>query len=109
NLRRMGARAMLGLGRTGSSMSNGSGDYAIAFSVAPENRICPGEALRATRVLSNDAMSPLFQAVIEATEEAIYNALFMARTMTGRGGRTVEALPVERVLEMLRRQGVPYA
>lgn len=105
NLRRLGARAMLGLGRTGSAMSNGSGDYAIAFSVAPENRIHPGEMLRATRVLSNDAMSPLFQAVVEATEEAIYNALFMATPMTGRGGRTVEALPVEQVMEILRRHG----
>lgn len=105
NLRRLGARAMLGLGRTGSAMSNGSGDYAIAFSVAPENRIRPGEALRATRVLSNDAMSPLFQAAVEATEEAIYNALFMATTMTGRDGRTIEALPVERVVDILRRRG----
>ncbi len=105
NLRRLGARSMLGLGRTGSSMSNGSGDYAIAFSVAPENRIRSGETLRATRLLSNDAMSPLFQAAVEATEEAIYNALFKAATMTGRGGRTVEALPIERVLEILRRHG----
>ena len=105
NLRRLGARAMLGLGRTGSSMSNGSGDYAIAFSVAPENRTRPDETLRTTRALSNEAMSPLFQAVVEATEEAIYNALFMATTMTGRGGRTVEALPVERVGDILRRRG----
>ena len=105
NLRRLGARAMLGLGRTGSSMSNGSGDYAIAFSVAPENRIRPGEALWTMRALSNDAMSPLFQAAVEATEEAIYNALLTATTMTGRGGRTVEALPLERVLEILRRHG----
>ena len=96
---------MLGLGRTGSSMSNGSGDYAIAFGVAPENRMRPGETLRTSRVLSNEAMSPLFQAAVEATEEAIYNALFTATTMTGRGGRTVEALPVERVLEILRRHG----
>jgi D-aminopeptidase len=107
NLRRLGARAMLGLGRTGSSMSNGSGDYAIAFSVAPENRIRPGDALRTMRVLSNDAMSPLFQGVVEATEEAIYNALFTATTMTGRGGQTVEALPIARVMEILRRHGVP--
>ncbi len=107
NLRRIGARAMLGLGRTGSAMSNGSGDYAIAFSAAVENRIRPGETLSAARVMSNDAMSPLFQAVVEATEEAIYNALLMARTMTGRGGRTVEALPVGRVVEILRRQGAP--
>jgi len=106
NLRRLGARAMLGLGRTGSVMSNGSGDYAIAFSAAIENRIRPGEALRTTRVLSNEAMSPLFEAVVEATEEAIYNALFKATKMTGRGGRTVEALPVEQVLEILRRRAM---
>lgn len=105
NLRRLGARAMLGVGRTGSAMSNGSGDYAIAFSVAVENRIRSDEALRTTRGLSNEAMSPLFQAAVEATEEAIYNALFNATTMTGRSGRTVEALPVERVMEILRRAG----
>ena len=105
NLRRLGARAMLGVGRTGSAMSNGSGDYAIAFSVAVENRIRPDEALRTTRGLSNEAMSPLFQAAVEATEEAIYNALFRAVTMTGRGGRAIEALPVERVMEVLRQTG----
>ena len=105
NLRRLGARAMLGLGRTGSAMSNGSGDYAIAFSVAPENRIRPGEALRTMRVLSNDAMSPLFQAVIEATEEAIYNSLFRATTVIGKDKRTVEALPIEQTLTILRKYG----
>jgi D-aminopeptidase len=107
NLRRLGARAMLGVGRTGSSMSNGSGDYAIAFSVAVENRIRPDQTLATTRMLSNEAMSPLFEAAVEATEEAIYNALLKATTMSGRGGRTVEALPVERVMEILRRHGIP--
>lgn len=92
NLKRMGARAMLGLGRTGSAGSNGSGDYAIAFSTAST----PGA------LVSNDAMSPLFLAVIEATEEAIYNSLFRATTMTG-NGHTVEALPIDRTLEVLRR------
>ncbi len=92
NLQRMGARTMMGLARTGSSGSNGSGDYAIAFSTAraPE------------RWLSNDEMSPLFLAAIESTEEAILNSLFKARTMTG-NGRTVEALPVDKALELLRR------
>jgi D-aminopeptidase len=104
----MAARAMLGLGRTGASGSNGSGDYVIAFSSAPEVRIrATGAAAtyepRATKLLSNDAMSPLFLAVVEATEEAIYNSLFRAQTMTGRGGTTVEALPLERTLEILRK------
>jgi len=111
NLRRMAARAMMGLGRTGASGSNGSGDYVIAFSNAAEVRVRasggarPGEtfAPRELKLLSNDAMSPLFLAVIEATEEAIYNSLFRAQTMTGRGGLTVEALPLERTLEILRK------
>jgi D-aminopeptidase len=103
NLRRMAARSMLGLARTGSAASNGSGDYAIAFSVAPELRIREGQAPRAALV-SNEAMSPLFLAVIEATEEAVYNSLFRARTLTG-NGRTVEALPLGPTLEILRRHG----
>lgn len=93
NLHRLAARAMAGLARTGSSFSNGSGDYAIAFSTA-----------RQAPPLSNDAMSPLFLAAIEATEEAVYNSLFRAVTMTG-NGRTVEALPLNRTLEILRRYG----
>jgi len=104
NLRRMAARAMMGLARTGSAASNGSGDYAIAFSTAPELRIRPGAPVREVRLLTNDAVSPLFLAVIEATEEAVYNSLFRARTMTG-SGRTVEALPLERTIEILRRYG----
>lgn len=111
NLRRMAARAMLGLGRTGAAATNGSGDYVIAFSNAPEVRVRlsasgrPGEAAapRELKLLSNDAMSPLFLAVIEATEEAIYNSLFRAQTMTGRGNLTVEALPLERTLDILRK------
>ena len=109
NLRRMAARAMMGLARTGSAATNGSGDYAIAFSTAPEVRIratAPNSnATRDVKLLSNDAMSPLFLAVIEATEEAIYNSLFRAVTMTGRG-RTVEALPIDRTVEILRKYGV---
>jgi len=96
NLRRMAARSMMGLARTGSSASNSSGDYAIAFSTARE----------AKDLLSNEAMSPLFLAVIEATEEAVYNSLFQARTMSGRSGRKVEALPLEPTLDILRRYGV---
>ncbi len=108
NLKRLAARAMMGLGRTGSAASNGSGDYAIAFSTAPEVRIKqlqPGSrGLRETKLVSNDAMSPLFLAAIEATEEAVYNSLFKAATVTGRG-RTVEALPIEKTIEILRRYG----
>ncbi|HJZ68535.1 MAG TPA: P1 family peptidase [Blastocatellia bacterium] len=110
NLRRMAARSIMGLARTGSAASNGSGDYAIAFSSAAEvrsraraesaNQYAPREA----KLLSNDAMSPLFLAVIEATEEAIYNSLFRATTTTARG-HTVEALPLDRTVEILRKHG----
>lgn len=102
-LKRMAARSMSGLARTGSAMTNGSGDYAIAFSVAPEVRVKAGENLRAVKLLSNDAMSPLFLAVIEATEEAIYNSLFRAVTMKGKENRTVEALPIDETLKILRK------
>jgi D-aminopeptidase len=93
NLKRLAARAILGLSQTGSSMSNGSGEFVIAFSTASST----------ATLLSNDAMSPLFQAVKEATEEAVYNSMFMARSITGAGGRAVEALPTPRVLEILSR------
>jgi D-aminopeptidase len=106
NLKRLAARAMLGLARTGSPSSQGSGDYAIAFSTARENRIRAGEKVRATQTLGNEAMSPLFQAVVEATEEAIYNSLLRATTVIGRDGHRVEALPIEKVVEILRRYGV---
>ncbi len=105
NLRRLALRAMLGLGRTGSHASNGSGDYVIAFSVAPENRIKPGERLRTVTVLGNDAVSPLFTATVEAIEEAIYNSLFRATTMTGFDGRRVEAIPLEETMEILNKYG----
>lgn len=98
-LKRLASRSMIGLGRTGSSMTNGSGDYAIAFSTA--NRINALQNIRDIKVLGNDAMSPLFQAVIEATEEAIINSLFKATTVTG-NGRTVEAIPIERVLKIVK-------
>ena len=108
NLNRLAARSMLGLARTGAAGSNGSGDYAIAFSTAPELRIrnLPNERTKpSAALLSNEAMSPLFLAVIEATEEAIYNSLFRATTTTGRG-HTVEALPIDRTLEILKKYGV---
>lgn len=102
-LKRMASRSMSGLARTGSAMTNGSGDYAIAFSVASEVRVKAGENLRSIKVLSNDAMSPLFLAVIEATEEAIYNSLFRAVTMKGKENRTIEALPLDATLNILRK------
>src|SRR5436853_465826 len=106
NLQRLAARSMLGLARTGAAGSNGSGDYAIAFSTAPELRIRTAADNRGSKsnviLLSNDGMSPIFLAVIEATEEAIYNSLFRATTTTGRG-HTVDALPIDRALEILRR------
>ncbi|HXU38722.1 MAG TPA: P1 family peptidase [Blastocatellia bacterium] len=110
NLKRLAARSMMGLARTGSAASNGSGDYAIAFSSASDLRVRaraePGAEYTAgnVKLLSNDAMSPLFLAVIEATEEAVYNSLFRASTVTGRG-HTVEALPIDRTIEILRKHG----
>ena len=103
-LARLASRAIVGLARTGSSMSNGSGDYVIAFSTAPECRRRRGESIHQVAELSNDSMSPLFQAVAEATEEAIYNSLFRATTTRGFKG-TINALPLERALELLRRAG----
>jgi D-aminopeptidase len=102
-LKRIAARSMSGLARTGSSMTNGSGDYAIAFST--QNRINSADFVRNIRVVGNDAMSPLFQAVIEATEEAILNSLFKATTVTGKDKHTVEALPLEQTLNILRKYG----
>jgi D-aminopeptidase len=106
NLKRLAARAWLGVARTGSSASNGSGDYAIAFSTAPQVRIrTEDKALtRHIEVLTNDAVSPLFLAVIEATEEAVYNSMFRAKTMTAHG-HTVEALPMEKTSEILKKYG----
>src|SRR5207302_1264268 len=103
NLRRLAARAIMGMARTGSSGSNGSGDYVIAFSTAEQLRIRTGRNTERPWFvqLSNEEMSPLFEAVIEATEEAIYNSLFKASTTTGRG-HTVEALPLDKTLEILR-------
>ncbi len=105
NLERVAARAMLGLGRTGSSASNGSGDYVIAFSTAESVRLRAGDAPQSVVELSNDATSAVFQAVVEATEEAIYNALFMA-TMEQVRGSTVDAIDLAKVREVLARYRV---
>jgi D-aminopeptidase len=93
DLKRLAARAIFGLARTGSSYSNGSGDFAIAFSTA-----------RTGTPLATDATSPLFQVALETTEEAVYNSLLRATTVTG-NGRTVEALPIDKLREILKRYG----
>lgn len=105
NLERMAKRAMLGLAKTGGIASNGSGDYVIAFSTAPTLRVPYTSEVKTETVtlLRNDEMSPLFMAVIEATEEAIINSLFAAETTTGKENRTVEALPVKKVLSILKK------
>ncbi|TWI04646.1 D-aminopeptidase [Luteimonas cucumeris] len=105
NLGRIASRAMMGLGRTGSSASNGSGDYVLAFSTSPDVRRTAGAATNPAAELGNDANSALFQATVEAVEEAVYNSLFMATTVSGNGS-TVEAIPLERVREILVRHGV---
>jgi D-aminopeptidase len=104
NLRRAAARAIIGLGRTGSVADNGSGDYVIAFSTHRDVRRRNGESRRSVAELDNGAMSGIFQAVVDATEEAIYNSLFMATTVSSRHG-TVQALPVDEVLGILRQHG----
>lgn len=105
DLERLAARGIFGLGRTGASYGHGSGDYAIAFSTSPETRVRHGEtALRARTLLPSDALDPLFQAALEATEEAVLNALLRAETMTG-NGTTVEALPVEKVKALVEKYG----
>lgn len=101
NLRRIAERSFIGVGRTGSSFSNGSGDYAIAFSTSEAVRREEGSpATVRVADLRNEALSPLFQAVAEATEEAVINSLFAARTVRGHRG-TAERLPVETVLPWL--------
>jgi D-aminopeptidase len=105
DLRRIAARAVYGLARTGSSYGNGSGDFAIAFSTSPEVRYREGEKDRPRAILGLDGVSPLFQAVLEATEEAVYNSMFQATAVTSRG-RTVEAIPIARVKEILKKYGV---
>ena len=107
DLERLAARAVFGLARTGSSYSHGSGDYAIAFSTAAEVRTRHGEmAPRARTSLPSDAVSPLFQATLEATEEAVYNSLLRATTVTSAIGRA-EAIPIDRVIDVMRRFGRP--
>jgi D-aminopeptidase len=105
NLRRLAGRAMLGLGKTGSVASNGSGDYVIAFSTHPDVRRRGASARTPGAEVANDDMTPLFQATVEATEEAIYNSLFAATTVSSRRG-TVESIPVGDVLRIMRSHRV---
>jgi D-aminopeptidase len=102
NLERLAKRAIAGLARTGASMTNGSGDYVIAFSNAGSVRRRDGESVQTTTELSNDAMSPLFQAVAEATEEAIYNSLLQAEDVSGHRG-VIKALPVDKLKVLLQK------
>ncbi len=107
NLERLAKRAMLGLARTGGISSNGSGDYVLAFSTFKGNFIKYKSKNRILKIqtLANNSMSPLFMAVIEATEEAILNSMFAAKTVSGRDGHMVEALPIEKVLEIMKKYG----
>jgi len=104
NLERLAKRAILGLARTGSFMSNGSGDFVIAFSTRNREPYAPAERTRPVEVVGNDAMSPLFLAAVESVEEAILDSLLQATTTTGRDGRTVEAIPVEAVRKLLQEE-----
>lgn len=105
NLMRVAKRAIMGLAKTGGIASNGSGDYVIAFSTAKECRVphSPEKPVMTMPVLHNDEMSPLFMATIEATEEAIVNSLFAATTVTGRNGNKAEALPVDKVIPVMKK------
>jgi D-aminopeptidase len=101
NLDRMARRAVLGLARTGSFMHHGSGDFVIAFSTANTVRYEDPERTRTVELVNDDAVSPLFLATVEAVEEAVYNSLTKAATVTGREGHTVEALPIDRLRQMI--------
>ena len=105
DLNRLAARALFGLARTGSSYSNGSGDFSISFSTATELRVAHGStAITPRPTLPTEALSPLFEAALEATEEAVLNSLLKAETMTA-NGRTVQALDIEKLRELLKRHG----
>jgi D-aminopeptidase len=105
NLERLAKRAFMGLAQTGGIASNGSGDYVVAFSTATVNRVAhdPAERLMNQQYLHNETISPLFMAAIEATDEAIINSLFAAKSMKGFRGNSVEALPIDKVLPILKK------
>jgi D-aminopeptidase len=108
NLKRLAARAILGLARCGGFCSNGSGDYVIAFSTHPQCRMTERseESVSMVPEVRNDRMSPLFLAVAEATEEAVYNSMFQATDMEGRDGHKMEAIPIQSVVEICKKYGV---
>ncbi len=106
NLKRLAKRAIIGLGRTGSSMDNGSGDFVIAFSTAYRIQNDGKPLTEPTAFLANWVMSQMFQAVTEATEEAVYNSLFTASTVAGYDGHSVTAIPIDQVLDICRRYNV---
>jgi D-aminopeptidase len=104
DLERLAARAVFSLARTGSSYSNGSGDFAIAFSTTPANRVTGATGPQARTYLPTDGVSGLFEAVLDATEEAVYNSLLQATDTTG-NGRTIRALPIEELRKILKKYG----
>lgn len=106
NLKRLAKRAILGLAKTGSPMYHGSGDYVIAFSTAYRILYKSKTLNSPVAMVSDNAMNTLFMAVVEATEEAVYNSMFKATTEKGRDGRTLEAIPVEKVLDICRKYNV---
>jgi D-aminopeptidase len=105
NLRRLAARAIMGLSRTGSSAANGSGDYVIAFSTNTKVRRAFNAQRLTTEELANEEMSGLFEGAVEATEEAIYNSLFEATTVSG-SGHTAEAIPLDKLRQVLAKYRV---
>jgi D-aminopeptidase len=104
DLKRLAARAIFGLARTGSSYSNGSGDFAIAFSTHASLRVTNATGPQTRTILPTDAVSGLFEAVLEATEEAVYNSMLKATDATG-NGRTVRALPIDELKAVLKKYG----
>ena len=108
NLKRLAKRAYLALAKTGAFSSNGSGDYVIAFSNNPHNLINYNDnnAAKTVTLLNNDRLSPLFLAVVEATQEALYNSLLKATTTKGKNGRIVEAVPIKKIMEICKKYSV---
>ena len=108
NLKRLAKRAYLALAKTGAFSSNGSGDYVIAFSNYSENLIKYNDQnpTKAVSLLNNDQLSPLFMAVVEATQEALYNSLLKATTTKGKNGRIVEAVSIKKIVEICEKYSV---
>jgi D-aminopeptidase len=107
NLERLARRALFGLARTGSFMDNGSGDFVIAFSTKNLEEHEPKARTRTVEEVNNDSIGPLFLASVEAVEEAVVNSLTKATTVEGFGGRRIEALPIDRLRELLAKRPTP--